>query len=57
MADGLPAATAADAITAAYARGEGDEFVQPTVLAAGDTDQARRCASSTSTSGPIVRGS
>ena len=29
---GLAAATAADAIAAAYARGEGDEFIQPTVV-------------------------
>ena len=32
-ADGLPAATAAEAVAAAYERGEGDEFIQPTVLA------------------------
>ncbi len=38
---GLRAATADDAIAAAYARGEGDEFIQPTVL-----DAAR----------PIARG-
>ena len=29
---GLPAETAADAVTLAYARGEGDEFIQPTVV-------------------------
>ena len=29
---GLPAASAAEAIAAAYARGEGDEFIQPTVV-------------------------
>ncbi|HEY6609173.1 MAG TPA: 2,3-bisphosphoglycerate-independent phosphoglycerate mutase [Candidatus Limnocylindria bacterium] len=32
--DGLLAATAAEAIAAAYARDEGDEFIQPTVLPA-----------------------
>jgi len=30
--DGLRAASASDAIAAAYARGEGDEFVRPTVI-------------------------
>jgi 2,3-bisphosphoglycerate-independent phosphoglycerate mutase len=32
-ADGLQAATAAEAIQSAYARGEGDEFIQPTAIA------------------------
>ncbi len=31
--DGLPAATASDAVTAAYARAETDEFIAPTVIA------------------------
>ena len=31
-ATGLRASSAADAVAAAYARGEGDEFIQPTVL-------------------------
>jgi len=32
LGQGLPAATAREAIEAAYARGEGDEFIQPTVI-------------------------
>lgn len=32
-ADGMQAATPAEAIRSAYARGEGDEFIQPTVIA------------------------
>lgn len=31
--DGLPAASAAEAVSAAYGRGETDEFIQPTVIA------------------------
>jgi 2,3-bisphosphoglycerate-independent phosphoglycerate mutase len=34
--EGIEAASAEDAVQAAYARDEGDEFVQPTVVAGGD---------------------
>jgi 2,3-bisphosphoglycerate-independent phosphoglycerate mutase len=33
--EGLPAASAVEAVEKAYARGEGDEFIQPTVIGAG----------------------
>ena len=52
------APSAAAAIEAAYARGETDEFVAPTVI---DGDEAsigdRRSRSSTPTSGPTGRAS
>ena len=39
--DGLQAASAAEAVAAAYARGETDEFVKPTVIGARDEGRVR----------------
>jgi 2,3-bisphosphoglycerate-independent phosphoglycerate mutase len=39
--DGLEAASAAEAVAAAYARGETDEFVKPTVIGARDEGRVR----------------
>ena len=52
---GLRAASAVDAIAAAYGRGETDEFVQPTVI--GDYDGIADGDASSSTSGPTGRAS
>ena len=50
-----PSATAA--IEAAYARGENDEFVAPTVIDGVDGASASATRSSTPTSGPTARAS
>ena len=52
--EGLRAATAAEAIAAAYERGETDEFVKPTVIGDYDGDAPTATSSSSSTSAPTA---